>query len=126
MAMQVIATGAQMEYRTGALLAHILHTGVRAGIAMFQSVSSEDGKRNMILAAAKAQMTDDDATLLEIVFGVNKSARGVRNSYAHHLWGHSDDLLDALLIIDPRDLQAGLTASTAPTTAARSIRSSGS
>ena len=99
-----------MEYRSGALLAHILHTNVRAGIAMFRSVSSEDGKRNMILAAAKEQMTNDDAALVEAVFGVNKAARAMRNAYAHHLWGHSDDLPDALLIIDPRDLQAALAA----------------
>lgn len=110
LAMQVVATGAQMEFRIGALLSHILHTNTRAGIAMYQAVASEDGKRNMIRAAAGVLLADDDAALVEAVFVINKSARDLRNAYAHHMWGHTDELPDALLIADPREMQAALAA----------------
>lgn len=108
--MQVVATGAQMEFRSGALLSHILHTNTRAGIAMYQAVTSEDAKRSMICAAARMAMADDDAALVESVFFVNKNARSVRNGFAHHIWGHTDDLPDALLLVDPRELHAALAA----------------
>lgn len=99
-----------MEFRTGALLSHILHTNTRAGIAMYQAVASEDGKRGMIRAAAGVLLADDDAALVEAVFSVNKPARAIRNAYAHHMWGHTNALPDALLIADPREMQAALAA----------------
>lgn len=105
LAMQVVAIGSHAEFDAGSLLAFALGTNLRAGIAMFQAVSSDDGKRNMIKAVAAVQLGKEDAELVEAVFAVTKGARSTRNVLAHHIWALADTVPDGLLLINPRDLQ---------------------
>lgn len=77
--------------------------------AMLQALSSAEARRDVILAAAKESLSPEDYLLFRAVLNVTRASRNRRNEFAHHLWGVSDDLLDAVLLADPKIILQPLT-----------------
>jgi hypothetical protein len=70
--------------------------------AMLQAVDSQAAQRSAILAAAKSMLDDEHWIIFEAAFFSILPSRAIRNKFAHHLWGVSNDLPDALILQDTR------------------------
>jgi hypothetical protein len=70
--------------------------------AMLQAVDNQAARRAIILAAAKAVLSESDWPLFEAGFLSTSPSRNIRHAFVHHLWGLATGLPDALLLFDPK------------------------
>ena len=78
--------------------------------AMLNTLTGTDARRAAMLAAAEESLGSDSDRFkyfAAVDLAVRKY-RNRRNLYAHGLWGYSDQLPDALLLIDSRHVHAAL------------------
>jgi hypothetical protein len=102
LAMQTVAAGAGIDYVLSFALTQLLHADPKTGMAIYTALTGGEGKRAALLAAAKARLQPADNLLLEVTLQHVTSAREIRNEFAHHLWGYSEDVPNAALLIDPK------------------------
>jgi len=98
---ECIAQWAQVECLLGVILAVILETEAQTGLAMFLALTSSNNQMTILSAAAKSKLIAREADLFEAVMTLVRSAAKERHRLAHWCWALSDDLPDALLLIDP-------------------------
>jgi hypothetical protein len=103
--METISFGAQVEFNWSAILVDILRSSPKTGMAMYEALSGGEARRAALFGAAKSAMSDDDFQLIKAVDLVLAPARRVRNDFVHHIWGVSDKIPNALLLIDPKSLR---------------------
>jgi hypothetical protein len=92
--------------RTDATLAELLSAMLKSqdlavGMAMYQALVGGTARQSALFAAAEEALSTEDFWLLQAVIRANKPSRDQRNEFAHHLWGHSADVPNALLLVDP-------------------------
>ncbi|MCR6644896.1 MAG: hypothetical protein NVV62_10485 [Terricaulis sp.] len=105
LASEAIGTWSTVDAELAKLLGAMLGTAWRPANAMFAELSSSTAQIAAIKGVAREQFKRRpreaavfEAIMLEVAAGWKR-----RNPLAHHLWGYSEDLDDALLLIDPRD-----------------------
>ena len=98
----VIAFWAHNDGNLAAILSFMLKTDIRTAVAMYQAITSAEGKRAALLAAADNAREEWEAVLLRAVLKANSGSRNQRNEFAHGIWGHSSDIPDAILLMDAR------------------------
>ena len=54
-------------------------------------------------AAAKSTLNQHEHQIFEVLVSMTRASAKKRDKLAHWLWTYSDDISDALLLIDPRD-----------------------
>lgn len=81
---------------------HCLGGNAFVSTAMMQSIDSQTAQRAMVLAGVKQTLPASKFKLFDAAFHTTLGSRKVRHQFAHHYWGTSDDLPDALLIQDPK------------------------
>jgi hypothetical protein len=99
--MEAISFGAQVEFNWSAIIVDLLRAEAKTGMAMYQALSGAEARRTALSAAAKIALSPDDFILFQSVEKALRSARRARNNFVHHIWGTSDQVPDALLLIDP-------------------------
>lgn len=105
-AMQVIATWAYTDTQLACLTATFLKADFVVVSAMLDALTSSDGKRAAITGAADAVLDKtpgDEWDLFQRVMGKINPWRKTRNAFAHSLWAVSDDLPNALLLVEPTE-----------------------
>jgi hypothetical protein len=103
--MTVIARWGSIDRFLAELLVVMLRsTDLAVGMAMFQALTSGEARRAALLAAGAEALNpgSDDHCLFQAVLNVIAPSRNRRNDFAHHLWGISSDLPNALLLVDPK------------------------
>jgi len=72
---------------------------------MFAELSSSTAQMAAVRGVAREQFKDRqrEADVFEAIMVAVAAGWKRRNPLAHHLWAYSEDLDDALLLIDPRD-----------------------
>jgi hypothetical protein len=100
--MHVISLWSSIESAFATLLCYLLGADLEIGVGMYQSLISSEAKRAALDGAAKQALSPEDYTLFRAVVKVVKPSRERRNDFAHHLWGHSPQLPDAVLLVDPK------------------------
>lgn len=103
--LEAIATWAHSDTLLADLTAKFLEADFEIVTKMLQALTSNEGRLAAIRAAAKHALSEDDNQLFEIVLKVTKPSRDKRNDFAHHLWGYSNELPNALLLVDPKHVQ---------------------
>ena len=98
---EIIARWAGIEAATVAVLSHLMGAEARPVAAMLNAITSASAQMDMIEAAAWAKLFDPDLEAFEALIKIARAAAKKRNAIAHHLWGHCEDLPDALLLIEP-------------------------
>jgi hypothetical protein len=98
---EIIARWAAIEGGIGAILSHMLGVAARPVMAMLNAVTSTSAQMDMIEAAGGAKLFDPDLEIFEAVIKVARGAAKKRNAIAHHIWAYSEELPDALLLVDP-------------------------
>lgn len=102
--LKVINIGSLIELDWAIILSELLRSDPAVGVAMYQAISSAEARRAALLAAAKSRLTDQgDFGLFQAVVSTARHAARLRNSFAHHIWGDSDDIPDALLLAPPEE-----------------------
>lgn len=101
-AMSVIGQWARTDATLSELLSVMLTTSdLAVGMAMYQALTGTGSRQTALLAAAEEALPVQDFWLLQAVLRLNRPSRDQRNDFAHHLWGTSDDVPNALLLVDP-------------------------
>ena len=106
--MLVIEQWSFTEARILLILKHCLGGDPTVTSAVLLSIDSQAAQRSAILAAAKAVLNEEYGLLFQSSFLSTLASRNTRHRFAHHLWGVSDDLPDALLLQDPKDFHTAL------------------
>ncbi|MGP0058862.1 MAG: hypothetical protein ACLPID_06220 [Beijerinckiaceae bacterium] len=102
-AMRIIDIGSRIEHTWSLILVDLLKSDPRVGVSMYQALTSSDARRAALMAAAKVKLSSQDFLLFQACFEAVAPVRRLRNSFAHHLWGSSSDVPNALLLADPED-----------------------
>jgi hypothetical protein len=71
---------------------------------MYNALESERARREIILESAKVVLPRPDLYRLHATSIAVEPAFRVRNQFAHHLWGDSPDIPDALLLAQPETI----------------------
>jgi hypothetical protein len=96
----VISAWSKIDTRLSGMLAGFLKADFQVAAAMYEAITSEKARYAALLSAAKAAIPHD-CELFQAVIGSMKASKRKRNSFAHHIWGHSPDLPKRALLIDP-------------------------
>ena len=104
LAMEGIASWSNVEnFLLGLYLELLGGAGERAAIA-YLAIETQSAKTQAIRAVAQNVLDGKHFSLLAAVLAVAKTAQKSRDKLAHHIWGYSPDLPDALLLIDPKSM----------------------
>jgi hypothetical protein len=99
---QVIAKWGHIEGNICSILAYLLAAEAAPTMAMLQSVRSSSAQIDMIEAAARTKITEEaEIEMFQTVMLLGRKGAQRRHQVAHHIWAHSDQLLNALILIDP-------------------------
>jgi hypothetical protein len=98
---EIIARWADIEANVGSILAYLLRAEAGPTVAMLGAIRSASAQMDMIAAAGARKLVDPELEVFEAVLKMARSAAYKRNRIAHHIWAHSEELPDALLLIEP-------------------------
>jgi hypothetical protein len=101
----IFAHWAHIEGALSLLLVRVLGADAEPAIAMFATLTAQHLQMGALEAAAKAALSADDFDVFLATMSVIDSVQTPRNHLAHWIWGHCDQLPDALLLADPRALK---------------------
>lgn len=85
------------------ILTQFLKADFRAVHKMQEALVGSETRRAILYAAAKNALSDDDFNLFDKTMAAVLPYRKIRNDFAHHIWGCSKDVKNALLLINPID-----------------------
>ncbi len=71
--------------------------------AMYARIDSAAARSAALDGAASAALDEQDQRLFRATFVVLRRLNRARDEFSHWIWGYSDDLPDALMLLDPRD-----------------------
>ncbi len=100
--MSVVSTCSSIDQSIANLVSRFLKADYEVVAEMLQAVISAEGRTAAILAAAKHTLPDEDITLFDAVRVATNPSRKKRHAFAHHIWGFSPQIDDALLLMDPK------------------------
>jgi len=86
------------------ILTNLMQADFRIVHEMFYALKSADARRQVLQAAAEETLKDQDLIIFNAVRKCTNASRSRRNDFAHWLWGTSDALPDALLLVSPKYL----------------------
>lgn len=75
--------------------------------AAFLALETQSAKTAAINAVATQFLRDDYRTLLNAILGIAKSCQRNRDRLVHWIWGDSDQIIDGVLLVNPKDTICG-------------------
>lgn len=106
LAMRVISIWSMTDHTFSVMASMFLRADFEVVNEMLQALTSSEGRRAAIAAAARASLTEDDLNLYRAVLKVTKPSRERRNDFAHHIWGYLTRPHDVVLLADPKAISA--------------------
>ncbi|HEX8388329.1 MAG TPA: hypothetical protein VF636_04870 [Sphingomonas sp.] len=97
--MHVIARWAHIDGDFATMFSHILKSDIEVGTAVYQAFNGTEARRLALFAAAEKGLPEWQAVALRAVWNAIKPSRDQRHQFAHHVWGFSEELPDALLLM---------------------------
>jgi hypothetical protein len=99
---QFIADWSEAELHLGQFLGFLLHANEPAALAMYSATDNRSAQIRMITAAAHASLDQDTSDIFDVIMTHDvRPMMKCRDKLAHWTWGYTDDIADALLIMDP-------------------------
>jgi hypothetical protein len=71
---------------------------------VFLALEAQTAKAAAINAVAEEQLSDDHRKLLRAILAVMRTHQKTRDKIVHWTWGYAEQLPDALLLVNPKDL----------------------
>jgi hypothetical protein len=103
LAMNVIAEHSILDAFFRSVFITLLGENPRPAAAVYSSLNSENARRDAFRAVAKTSLSNPEMDVLECLFTLQNPVSKTRNKLAHWTWGHSPELPDAFLLVDPED-----------------------
>lgn len=103
--MDTISLGSQIEYNWSVIIVDLLRAEPRAGMAMYEALAGGEARRAALMAASRVSLPKNDYLLVQAVEKALAPTRRNRNNFAHQIWGISDEVPDALMLINPAALR---------------------
>lgn len=101
---ECIAEWSVVELHVGYLFSTLLDTNARRSADLFASLDSSTAKRHSLRAAALSRLTADENELFERFLSYLKSQQKTRDKLAHWIIGASDEIADAIVLVDPKSI----------------------
>lgn len=99
-----VASSSQLDASLLRLFMQLMGGSQRVAARMYLSLKTRGPTNAAITAAAKSALSAWQFGVFDVITKSSKSAQGERDNLAHWVWGYSNDLPDALLLIDPQYL----------------------
>ena len=100
LAMRVIAGWAHADSFMQSVLIKMLGARAEPAARMFTALNSSNAKIDALSAVARSVLVPENLEMFEAIMMVTRPAARARHRLAHDLWCYSDDLPDALLLLD--------------------------
>jgi hypothetical protein len=114
-AADVIATWSKFDAILGSLFTTMLGVDPGPGSAIYETIRSDNGRRDAFRAIAKQTIKDtEDAAIMDFILDRSKTAGRARDVIAHNLWGTQPEFPDALLLVEPKAFAASQVRLAAP------------
>jgi hypothetical protein len=97
----VITGWARVEGSLSLVFARYTYSRVDIAMSTYNSVEGYRAQRQMLGGAARAALSVDNYMLFEATMEFVKRQYNIRNEMAHWIWGKTEDLPDALIIMEP-------------------------
>jgi hypothetical protein len=101
LAIAVIAHWSEIEAKTAAILAFVLHAEAAPISAMLQAINSASARIKAIECAGQIKLKGQELEVFEVVMWMAKKAAAHRHPIAHHIWAFCQELPDAVLLVEP-------------------------
>jgi hypothetical protein len=101
LAMGVLAEWSQLEWALGELLQRMVGKNPAPASVMYYALSGSASKGAAMKALAEVVLEEWQKEHFEVIIKSFISSSKERNRIAHGLWGHANELPDALLLKDP-------------------------
>jgi hypothetical protein len=98
---EIITGWAKVEGCLSLVFARYTHARVDIATDVYNNVEGFRSQDQMLDGAARATLSGDDYLLYQATMKFVKRQYSVRNEMAHWLWACTDDLPDALIIMEP-------------------------
>ena len=99
---QTIAQVSSADSAFALVLSKLFHADYATIITIYEALTGQAAKRQLLLGAAAEKLPPDDLKLLQATLKAIKPVRDRRNEFAHHMWGECPELPDALLLVDQK------------------------
>ncbi len=110
LAMNVIWEWSILESYLGWLFVTMLGSNPAPGAAIYSSLTSTAAQKSAFRSLASFALMGDEIDIFEAILDLFSTAAKSRNKIAHWVWGYSPQILDGLLLCNPRDVMAYQTA----------------
>lgn len=101
--LETIAIWSEADRHLADALTNLISTDVEIVADMFRDIKLE-ARTTALHAAARTRFKPEDYNLFAAALSTTKASRSRRDEFAHHIWGTSPEIQDALILADPRDL----------------------
>lgn len=102
---QCISLWSEVEVRLGMFLSLLLHANQEAMLAIYSALDNRSAQLRAVESAALATLPTAHADTISALLTVKiRPAMKHRDKLAHWVWGHTEELPDALLIQDAANL----------------------
>lgn len=99
----IVAASGQLETLLGYLLAYLTNASAPVTIAMFESVTSTDAQRSMLMAAAGEVLRGAELDEFRDLMTDFRTRYGERSRLVHNVWGYSPQHLDKAIWCQSKD-----------------------
>jgi hypothetical protein len=99
-----IAKWSDIELTMGLMMVAFLGESATPTVAIYTDLLAFRTRVDALAAAAKNTLIIEHFTIFEAIISILRKATKQRDRLAHHIWTYSDQISDALLLTDPRDL----------------------
>lgn len=87
----------QVEFHLALTMGALLGVENEASVAVMTSLRNNRSKRDALTAAAEVKLENDDRIVFRAIMNLHSRFDGERNDVVHGIWGHSEEIEDAVL-----------------------------
>lgn len=99
-----ITVWSEVEQQMAVLLSVLMKANTEPAIAVFLTLRGGAAQRDALKAAAESVLNEKELDLFEAIMIIQKSVEVQRNDLAHGIFGMSDDISDAVLWIESKEI----------------------
>jgi hypothetical protein len=100
--LMVLSAWGKLDTEMGVVFASFLNTQAEIGVAIYNQLTNLNTQDAAMRAAASLVLDKNKMDLFLALMKIAKGPRDQRNQIAHGVWGYSEDLPDALLLLNPK------------------------
>jgi hypothetical protein len=99
---QFIADWSEAELQLGQFLGFLLHANQEAALAMYSAIDNRAAQLRIITAAAHSSLDQAHRDVFDVIMKhYIRPMMKYRDKLAHWTWGYTDEIADALLMMEP-------------------------